>query len=438
MAAKSLYKSFVLNGISTNEGLLDNPFKKVYNILLTFNLFVTIIMILIYSSNSLMFELWTAAIASVFIASMLVLVKHGYYCLSVVLFNLFFALTFAAVMCSLPGEINHFISNFLVLILIAALFVRQRVLQIGLIGLNLILMFGSILYSRSNPPLIDITVHPAVEIIMYLTSAISTAIIGYALINQLQKSEDYIEDLIESLREKNEELNNSNKELEKMTYLATHDLKSPVRTMISFLGLIEKELNNSDLENAKTYCSLASGVAKQMNDLINATLNYSQINCDAAIAKDDVDVNKVVAKIENITKLSEEQIEIDYKDLPTLYSCNTMLYKLLQNLIENGIKYNQSPIKKIRIDGKIIDNTYYLSVEDNGIGIDPQYHEEVFKMYTRLHNNQEYAGTGLGLAICRRICNQIGGDIDIDPSVSEGTRFIITVPETAIVQGLAT
>jgi len=186
--------------------------------------------------------------------------------------------------------------------------------------------------------------------------------------------------------------------------------------MISFLGLIKRELSSTNMENANTYCNFALDGATQMNDLINATLSYSQINCGTDIPKEDVDPNDA--------------------NLPIIATCGTMLYKLLQNLIENGVKYNKSNIKVIRIDAKVSDNNYHLSVTDNGIGIEPKFHEEVFEMYTRLHNNREYDGTGLGLAICRRICHQIGGEIAIDPKVTEGTRFIITIPLQAAAQVL--
>lgn len=436
MTASSLYKSFILNGISKDGALVYNSVKKSFNILLTYNLFVSILIMLIYSFNGLSFELFITTVSALVIACLHILVKYGYYSLSVILCNLFFSISFAVLICSLPGEIDHIASGSLVLILIATLFVRNRNLQLGLIVFDIVILLGSIYYSNNYPPILDLTVHPTIEILIYMTSAVNIAVIGYSLIRQLKLSEDQIQTLISSLQDQNVKLNASNQELEKMTYLATHDLKSPVRSMISFLGLIKRELGDTDLESAKTFCDLASDGATQMNNLINATLNYSQINCGTEISKEHVDVNQVIAKIENITELTDQQVEISYNNLPDLYTCGTMLYKLLQNLIENGLKYNQSPIKKISIDGKIVDNVYYLSVADNGIGIEPKYHEEIFKMYTRLHNNREYAGTGLGLAICRRICHQIDGEISIDPSVKDGTKFIISIPFAANAQGL--
>lgn len=436
MTASSLYKSFILNGITKDEAIVYNSVKKSFNILLTYNLLSSIFIMLIYSMNGLSFELLITAISAIVIASFHVLVRYGYYSLSVILCNLFFSISFAILICSLPGDIDHIASGSLVLILIATLFVRNRYLQLGLIVFDIILLLGSIYYSNNYPPILNLIVHSTIEILIYMTSAVNIAVIGYSLIRQLRHSEKQIQTLINSLQDQNVKLNASNQELEKMTYLATHDLKSPVRSMISFLGLIKRELSDTELENAKTFCELASDGATQMNNLINATLNYSQINCGSEIPKETVDVNKVIAKIENITELADQQVELTYDNLPDLHTCGTMLYKLLQNLIENGIKYNQNPIKKISIDGRVVDNVYYLSVADNGIGIESKYHEEIFKMYTRLHNNREYAGSGLGLAICRRICHQIDGDINIDPSVIDGTKFIITIPMPSTAQGL--
>ena len=436
MTTSSLYRSIILNGISKDDTILHNSVKKCYNILLTYNLFAAVLIFLHYSLSGVSFQLILISVFTLYIASMHALVKYGYYNLSVILYNLFFALSFAGIICSLSGEIGHIASGFFVLILVATLFVKNKGTSLFLIGVNLVLLLGSIYYSRNYLPFLGLTQNPTVEIIIYFTSAVNIAVIGYALIMQIRISEDQIQSLIGSLQQQNVELNNTNKELEKITYLATHDLKSPVRSMISFLGLIKRELSSTNMENANTYCNFALDGATQMNDLINATLSYSQINCGTDIFKEDVDPNAIIAKIENVAKQSNKDIVIKYANLPIIATCGTMLYKLLQNLIENGVKYNKSNIKVIRIDAKVSDNNYHLSVTDNGIGIEPKFHEEVFEMYTRLHNNREYDGTGLGLAICRRICHQIGGEIAIDPMVTEGTRFIITIPLEAAAQVL--
>ena len=436
MTTSSLYRSIILNGISKDDTILHNSVKKCYNILLTYNLFAAVLIFLHYSLSGVSFQLILISVFTLYIASMHALVRYGYYNLSVILYNLFFALSFAGIICSLSGEIGHIASGFFVLILVATLFVKNKGTSLFLIGVNLVLLLGSIYYSRNYLPFLGLTQNPTVEIIIYFTSAVNIAVIGYALIMQIRISEDQIQSLIGSLQQQNVELNNTNKELEKITYLATHDLKSPVRSMISFLGLIKRELSSTNMENANTYCNFALDGATQMNDLIKATLSYSQINCGTDIPKEDVDPNAIIAKIENVAKQSNKDVVIKYANLPIIATCGTMLYKLLQNLIENGIKYNKSNIKVIRIDAKVSDNNYHLSVTDNGIGIEPKFHEEVFEMYTRLHNNREYDGTGLGLAICRRICHQIGGEIAIDPMVTEGTRFIITIPLEAAAQVL--
>ena len=436
MTTSSLYRSIILNGISKDDTILHNSVKKCYNILLTYNLFAAVLIFLHYSLSGVSFQLILISVSTLYIASMHALVRYGYYNLSVILYNLFFALSFAGIICSLSGEIGHIASGFFVLILVATLFVKNKGTSLFLIGVNLVLLLGSIYYSRNYLPFLGLTQNPTVEIIIYFTSAVNIAVIGYALIMQIRISEDQIQSLIGSLQQQNVELNNTNKELEKITYLATHDLKSPVRSMISFLGLIKRELSSTNMENANTYCNFALDGATQMNDLIKATLSYSQINCGTDIPKEDVDPNAIIAKIENVAKQSNKDVVIKYANLPIIATCGTMLYKLLQNLIENGIKYNKSNIKVIRIDAKVSDNNYHLSVTDNGIGIEPKFHEEVFEMYTRLHNNREYDGTGLGLAICRRICHQIGGEIAIDPMVTEGTRFIITIPLEAAAQVL--
>lgn len=231
-----------------------------------------------------------------------------------------------------------------------------------------------------------------------------------------------------TIERQNKELQLANEELEKFAYIASHDLKSPLRNVNSFLTLIERKIKQgrTDIHEDIQYATRAS---KQMYHLIEDILRFSRMKKQEMSFK-KVAVNEIVMEVvlnlEETIKAKSGEVTLEL--LPEI-DCNASQMTLLfQNLIENALKYNDSPKPIIEISSQEIGEQVLISVRDNGIGIPMDYQEKVFEMFARLHNQQVYEGTGLGLAICKRIVSAHNGDIWFKSDGESETTFYIQLP----------
>lgn len=232
------------------------------------------------------------------------------------------------------------------------------------------------------------------------------------------------------LENRSELLLNSNQELERFAYIASHDLKTPLNNIISFSLLLEEELKDFDNENAQQYFQFIKDGSSKMNNLIVDVLEYSKMSSKET-KKVEINLKELIESI--MTDISEyinhrkATITI-HNELGVIHSNTAQMYLLFKNLIENGIKYNQSTHPKIEISSTQEKEQVIFEIKDNGIGIDPKYHKNIFQMFTRLHTNREYDGTGLGLALCKKIVNGLNGKIELVSESGEGSKFIISLP----------
>mgnify|MGYP000002879519 CR=1 FL=1 len=231
-----------------------------------------------------------------------------------------------------------------------------------------------------------------------------------------------------TIERQNKELQLANEELEKFAYIASHDLKSPLRNVNSFLTLIERKIKQgrTDIHEDIQYATRAS---KQMYHLIEDILRFSRMKKQEMSFKkiviNDI-IMEVVLNLEETIKTKSGEVILEL--LPEI-DCNiSQMTLLFQNLIENALKYNDSPEPIIEISSQTIGEQVLISVRDNGIGIPMDYQDKVFEMFARLHNQQIYEGTGLGLAICRRIVSAHKGDIWFKSDGENGTTFYIQLP----------
>jgi len=143
-----------------------------------------------------------------------------------------------------------------------------------------------------------------------------------------------------------------------------------------------------------------------------------------------VDVNKVVGQVklalENVIR--QNNVVIDCDVLPELFSNSSQLYLLFKNVIENGIRFNESDVRHIKISCKKVEEYYQFSFKDNGMGIDESYHEKIFGMFERLQDRQHYRGSGLGLSLCKKIVDRLDGRIWVDSKIGAGSIFHIQFP----------
>ncbi len=239
------------------------------------------------------------------------------------------------------------------------------------------------------------------------------------------------------LAQRSQELARSNAELEQMAYVASHDLQEPLRMVASYMELLERQYADQLDANAHEFIGFAVEGAKRMKALIQDLLAYSRvgtqakpfqpINCTAAAKMAMRSVHLAIA---------ESGAHIRCDPLPTVMGDAGQMTQLFQNLIANAIKFRRDQPPEIYIHAEPEDGFWRLSVQDNGIGIAPEYFERIFVMFQRLHNRGRYPGTGIGLALCKKIVEHHGGRIWVESSLGGGSTFIFTLPQNANTRSL--
>ena len=203
----------------------------------------------------------------------------------------------------------------------------------------------------------------------------------------------------EILKLKLEELRRSNEELEQFAYVSSHDLQEPLRMISSYLQLLQRRYQGKIDEKADKYIYYAVDGAARMQVLINDLLEFSRVTTKAEEPEPtdcEFVLNQVLSNLELYIK--ENKATVSHDALPEVMADNTQLAQVFQNLIANGIKFHGEEAPKIHISAEKKANEWLFSVQDNGIGIDPQYSEKIFEVFKRLHNKEEYPGTGIGLS----------------------------------------
>ncbi|MBF0560571.1 MAG: PAS domain S-box protein [Alphaproteobacteria bacterium] len=228
-----------------------------------------------------------------------------------------------------------------------------------------------------------------------------------------------------------EELARSNAELEQFAYVASHDLRQPLRMVTSYLILLRNKLGDTLDEEGQVFIGFAVDGAKRMDGLIQGLLEYSRVG-HAESVPSPVPLAKVVAEallnLEVAIKESGADILVA-ENLPTVIGRQPELVRLFQNLVGNAVTYRSGDRKPtISIDWRGDGREWVIGVHDNGIGIDPKNFERVFGIFQRLVTRQQYEGTGIGLAVCRKIVEHHGGRIWIESELGVGSAFFMTFP----------
>jgi len=242
-----------------------------------------------------------------------------------------------------------------------------------------------------------------------------------------------ISDLKEAQAElvnKAEKLEQSNKELEEFAYVVSHDMKQPIRTIISYLSLLKRKYENELDEEANVFINFSIEGANKMSDLIRDILQYSRVEQQISLVS-DVPLENIVKKV--CHTLNETIVagnaHVHFGTLPHVTGNETMLGELFQNLIENGIKYNRADDKQVNISVVENGDFWEFEIADNGIGFDEEYAQQIFKIFKRLHTDEEFPGTGIGLSICHKVVLKHGGRIWAKSVKGQGSRFYFTLPK---------
>jgi PAS domain S-box-containing protein len=231
------------------------------------------------------------------------------------------------------------------------------------------------------------------------------------------------------LQQTMDKLEYSNKELEHFAYVASHDLREPLRMITTFLQLLEQRYTDQLDDDANEFIGFAVDGAKRLNDMINDLLEYSKVTSKEIELK-PVKLEKVLNNvlIQLKVQINENNALITYDPLPIINGDENLMFQLFQNLIGNAIKYQDNKQPKIHISATKQKDQYLFSVKDNGIGIDKKQLNRIFTIFQRLHSNQEYEGTGIGLAIAHKIVDQHNGKIWAESETGKGTTFYFTLP----------
>ena len=247
-------------------------------------------------------------------------------------------------------------------------------------------------------------------------------------ITERRNNEDQLRILNEQLAKRAEELAASNAELERFAYVASHDLQEPLRMVSSFMQLLQKKYENQLDETAGQYISYAVDGADRMKKLILDLLQYSRVGTNRDQFT-DTDMNEVAGLVLQTfnDKVQETGALVKVQTMPVIKANRTQLIQLLQNLVGNAFKYNNSAIPEIEVGCEEKKDAWQFFVKDNGIGIAKKYFDKVFAIFQRLHNKNQFSGTGIGLAICKKIAERHGGNIWIESKEGEGCVFFFTI-----------
>ena len=226
-----------------------------------------------------------------------------------------------------------------------------------------------------------------------------------------------------------DELKRSNQELERFAYVSSHDLQEPLRMVTLYSQLLERRYKDSLDSDADDFIEYIVDNAKRMKQLIDDLLEYSRVTSQAK-EFENVDLEKVLDLVlANLSvSIVENNANVTHAHLPIVIADQNQMLQVFQNLINNAIKFQGKKSPEINISAQKCEKEWIFGVSDNGIGIKPEHQKQIFDVFKRLHNREEYPGTGIGLSIVQKIILQHGGRIWVESELGTGSTFYFTIP----------
>ena len=237
-------------------------------------------------------------------------------------------------------------------------------------------------------------------------------------------SEEVTRRLYDSVRE----LESTNADLSEFAYVASHDLQEPLRMVTGYLQLLSRRYQGQLDDDADEFIGYAVDGAARMQQLIEDLLAYSRVGRkerDLA-PTDSADLLRLAEKNLEVA-IAEAGATIVHGELPMVLADGGQLLRVFQNLLGNAVKFRGEAAPVVRVGAERTGDRWQVSVSDNGIGIDPQFTERIFRPFRRLHTTAQYPGTGIGLAICRKIVERHGGTLAVISAEGEGATFTFSV-----------
>jgi len=259
------------------------------------------------------------------------------------------------------------------------------------------------------------------------TRKLQNEIEGHKLsLSHLREAEVHNRRIMGQLQRKTEMLERSNKELEQFAYVSSHDLQEPLRTITSFVQLLEKQYKSRLDGKADTYINFVTDAARRMQTLINDLLNFSRVGSRGKPFA-PVRIGEMVDHIIALRKIQNPDATITRDTLPDIIADEMQMMQTFQNIIGNAIKFHGAEPPRIHVSATEDEKEWTFRVRDNGIGIDPKYFEKIFVVFQRLHTQSEYAGTGIGLALVKKVVERHGGGVWVESEAGKGSTFRFTI-----------
>ena len=267
---------------------------------------------------------------------------------------------------------------------------------------------------------------PQHEIYLRFLILVCFVVFGFICAKIISRQKKAEEELLKVTRE----LRSSNAELEQFARITSHDLREPLLAISGFVKLLKRRYRGKLDAKADEFIDFTIEGTSRMEKLLSDLLEYSRIGSKKKPYRELALGSLLDQALQNLkSNIDASGAEIKAHDLPSIWVDDTLIIQLFQNLVGNAIKFSGNKAPVIEIFSEKREKDWVISIRDNGIGIDPQYADQIFIIFNRLHRENEYLGTGLGLAICKKIMERHGGDIWVDSVPGKGSTFSFSLPE---------
>ncbi len=243
------------------------------------------------------------------------------------------------------------------------------------------------------------------------------------LISSLKDSKN----IADSLEKSNRVLKQKNEELQNFAYILSHDLKTPIRGVLTLAEFMQDDIENNQMQEVNSHIEAIKRRVIRMNGLIEGILDFSKIGMLNS-KKEGIDLNELMHEVFEDAITKENFVCTIKTTLPTIHNVRILFVQLFSNLISNAVKHNDKEKGIITIDYSTSTNFHEFYVADNGPGIAKSYHEKIFKLFQTLNEDEEIDSTGVGLSIVKKIITVLNGSITLESKINEGTTFYIKIP----------